>query len=607
MNGLGLGIQNPLDLLGRIGKLAEQHARLFGGQTVLNLRQQQSQQRKAHDLTDKALGRGDRDLLVGLGVDDAVALTRHRAAHHVGDAEDLGALDARVANGGKGVGRLARLGHSHDKRRRRDDGIAIAELAGRLNLGGDASPALNKVLGDEASVIASAASDHVDAVDVVEFLEGQAQLVDIELAGGGHTAHQRIAHDARLLVDFLEHKVGITALFCHVQVPVDVGDLGLDNVAGLVGVLDARGRELGKLTVLEHHDIAGGVDERDDIGSNIGAGFAHADHNRGVLARHGDHAGLVSAHGGQTIGTDHVGASLAHGGHQVVRLGISLFDQMREDLGIGLALKVVAAALQLFAQLGEVLDDAVVDDGDATVAAGVGMGVNDGRLAVGRPTGVADTAGSVAVDVGKLALQARDLAHAADDIEVRRGALAHLERDARGVIAAILHTLEARNQDVLCNIRAGVADNSAHRINPFVRVTARRPRTRGAETYDVRVLYSRKRKLIYQKWYLNLDTTRCTHVQLVQTTTMGTGAFVAVWTGAAPCPSERSRSVTSGAPEAGLVLQIETLQFGPCTISRSVTGRAGFAVQMLQIETIEGPSSSNRHKGACPLCGGPGQ
>ena len=404
MNGLGLGIQNPLDLLGRIGKLAEQHARLFGGQTVLNLRQQQSQQRKAHDLADEALGRGDRDLLVGLSVDDAVALTRHGATNHVGDAEDLGTLDARVANGGKGVGRLARLGHGNDKRRRRDDGIAIAELAGRLHLGGDASPALNEILGNESGVVAGAASDHVDTVDVVELLERKAQLVDIELAGGGHAAHQGIAHNARLLVDFLEHKVWITALFCHVQVPVDVGDLGLDNVAGLVGILDACGRKLGKLTVLEHHDIAGGVDERDHVGCNIGTGFAHADYDRGILAGHGDHAGLVSAHGGQTIGTDHVGASLAHGGHQVVRLDISLFDQMREDLGIGLALKVVAAALQLFAQLGEVLDDAVVDDGDTTVAAGVGVSVNDGGLAVGGPTGVADTAGSVAVDVGKLAL-----------------------------------------------------------------------------------------------------------------------------------------------------------------------------------------------------------
>ncbi len=61
----------------------------------------------------------------------------------------------------------------------------------------------------------------------------------------GQATHQRVAHDARLLVDLLQHKVGITALFGHVQVPVDMGDLGLDNVAGLVGVLDACGRELG--------------------------------------------------------------------------------------------------------------------------------------------------------------------------------------------------------------------------------------------------------------------------------------------------------------------------------------------------------------------------
>ena len=242
-----------------------------------------------------------------------------------------------------------------------------------------------------------------------------------------------------------------------------------------------------------------------------------------------------------------------------MRLGIGLFDQMREGLGIGLALKVMTAALKLLAQLGKILDDAVMDDGDATIAAGMGVSVDDRGLAVSSPAGMADTAGSVTIDVGKLALQARNLAHAADDIEVCRSTLAHLERDARGVIAAILHTLKTRDQDVLCNIRAGVADNSAHRINPFVRVTARRPRTRGAATYNVRVLYSRKRKLIYQKWYLNLDTTRYTH----PTTTKGTGTFVVVFAGVAVCPGIRSRSVTSRAPKTGLVLQIEIFRPAP--------------------------------------------
>ena len=485
MHGLGLRVQNPLDLLGGVGKLAEQHTRLLSGQAVLDLRQQQSQQREAHDLADEALGRGDRDLLVGLGVDDAVALARNRTAHHVGDAEDLGTLDARVADGGEGVGGLARLGHGNDERRRRDDGVAIAELAGRLDLGRDASPTLNKVLGNKAGVVAGAAGNYVDAVDIVELLEGQAQLIDVELAGRRHTTNQCVAHDARLLVDLLEHKVGVAALFGHIQIPVDVGDLGLDHVAGLVGILDTRGRELGKLTVLEYHHVAGGVDKRDDVRGDIGAGLARADDDRGILAGHGDHTGLVGAHSSQAIGAHHVSAGLAHGGHQVVRLGIGLFDQMREDLGISLALKVMAAALQLLAQLGEVLDDAVVDDGNAAVAAGVRMGVDDRGLAVGSPASVADTAGSVAIDIGKLALQTRNLAHAADDVEVRRSALAHLERNARGVIAAVLHALKACDQDVLCNIRAGVADDSAHRINPFVRETARRPRTGGAETYNV--------------------------------------------------------------------------------------------------------------------------
>ena len=65
-------------------------------------------------------------------------------------------------------------------------------------------------------MVAGAAGDHVDAVDVVELLERKAQLVDVELAGRRHTTDQRVAHNARLLVDLLEHKVGVATLFGHV-------------------------------------------------------------------------------------------------------------------------------------------------------------------------------------------------------------------------------------------------------------------------------------------------------------------------------------------------------------------------------------------------------
>ena len=73
-----------------------------------------------------------------------------------------------IADGGEGVGGLARLGHRHDQRRRRDDGIAVAELAGDLHLAGDARPALDEVLGDKARMVGGAARNNVDAIDQVE-------------------------------------------------------------------------------------------------------------------------------------------------------------------------------------------------------------------------------------------------------------------------------------------------------------------------------------------------------------------------------------------------------------------------------------------------------
>ena len=60
-------------------------------------------------------------------------------------------------------------------------------------------------------MIARAARDHVHAIDHVELLVRQAELVDVELPRGGKAAHQRVAHHARLLVDLLHHEVGIPA------------------------------------------------------------------------------------------------------------------------------------------------------------------------------------------------------------------------------------------------------------------------------------------------------------------------------------------------------------------------------------------------------------
>ena len=77
--------------------------------------------------------------------------------------------------------------------------------------------------------------------------------------------------------------------------------------------------------------------------------------------------------------------------HRLDRLDAALeqaVDQMQHDLGIGLGLEHRALLLELLAQLAKILDDAVVDHGDAIGR--VRMRVVLGRLAVGGPAGVAD-------------------------------------------------------------------------------------------------------------------------------------------------------------------------------------------------------------------------
>ena len=97
-------------------------------------------------------------------------------------------------------------------------------------------------------MVGGAARDNVDAIDQVELGRRHVQLVDDQRAGD-QAAGQRIANDARLLVNLLQHEVGVPALFGNVEIPIDMGDVGLNGVAGLVVVLDAIGAQARHLPV----------------------------------------------------------------------------------------------------------------------------------------------------------------------------------------------------------------------------------------------------------------------------------------------------------------------------------------------------------------------
>ena len=115
---------------------------------------------------------------------------------------------------------------------------------------------------------------------------------------------------------------------------------------------------------------------------------------------------------------------------------------MGDDLGVGLGGEDVALAAQRLAQLAEILDDAVVDDGHPRGRMGVGIVL--GGTTVRRPAGMADA------DRAGERLGAQ---HRLEILQLALGAAAHeasaLERgDSGGIIAAIFEPLQRLDEPI---------------------------------------------------------------------------------------------------------------------------------------------------------------
>ena len=77
-------------------------------------------------------------------------------------------LPLRLAERAEGVGRLARLAEDEDQRAVVERGVAVAELAGVLDLDGQVGEPLDQVLADQRRVPARAAGGEDDAADAAE-------------------------------------------------------------------------------------------------------------------------------------------------------------------------------------------------------------------------------------------------------------------------------------------------------------------------------------------------------------------------------------------------------------------------------------------------------
>ncbi len=154
---------------------------------------------------------------------------------------------------------------------------------------------------------------------------------------------------------------------------------------------------------------------------------------------------------------------------QVVALLQVVVHEVRGDLGVGLGLELVALGDELGLERLVVLDDAVVDDGDA-VAGQMRVRVRFGHAAVRGPARVRDAEPARERLRGELRLELRDFAYGAAQAEL---VIRLHDGEAGRVVAAILEALQALdehgNDVALCDC----SDDAAHSLMcPYLRLCA---------------------------------------------------------------------------------------------------------------------------------------
>ncbi len=199
---------------------------------------------------------------------------------------------------------------------------------------------------------------------------------------------QRVADHRRLLEDLLLHEMAVIAL-------ADQGarQRGLAHRAGDLAVVAVEDRDLLRgddrpVAFLEIGDLAGQRRQRQRIRADEHLAVAIADRQRAAAAGADQEVVLAGEQEDQRERAIEPLQRPCHGLRRREALRQMMRHEDRHRLGVGLGVELVAEPRELALQRLEILDDAVMDDGDPV--GGDRVGVAFGRLAVRRPARMAD-------------------------------------------------------------------------------------------------------------------------------------------------------------------------------------------------------------------------
>ena len=287
------------------------------------------------------------------------------------------------------------------------------------------------------------------ARDDVHLLHERQKLGRARPEGFGHdavvrdAAVERVRERARLLEDLLEHEMPVRTLFRRVGGPLRLVHGPSDRLALRVEDVDAVARDLREIALLEIDETLRHGQERGHAARDEVLADAETDHERARDPRDDDALGVFRVEHEEGVGADEAAHGQPHGLDEVVAILQMIVHEVRGDFGVGFREKLVALRDQLVLDGLVVLDDAVVNDGDA-VAGQVRMRIRLGDAAVRGPARVGDAEPASQRRLRELLLELRDLADGAAQTE-RVVRLHH--GNACRVIAAILEPAQTLDQD----------------------------------------------------------------------------------------------------------------------------------------------------------------
>ena len=236
----------------------------------------------------------------------------------------------------------------------------------------------------------------------------------------------------------------------------------VDRIAVDVEDMSALLADHRPVAVMQIGDAVGEGRQRNGIRPQEHLPVAEANRERRAGAGSHDRRRIVAEDDGERIGAGHVAQHLVHGLTPAEALAAILGEQLSDDFRVGLRGENCAFGGQLFLDLGEILDDAVVDDSHTVDK--MRMGVCLVRHAMGCPAGVGDADIAGQRLAGQLGLKIEELALRAPTIK-----LAVVDGgNTCGIIAAIFEPLQGVDETLRHGLVTDDADDAAHEVLRFI-------------------------------------------------------------------------------------------------------------------------------------------